>query len=94
MPARITEPPVGASTCASGSQVWTGNIGTLIAKVRAKAANSQTCWCTGKSSRSMSSYAKLQTPPLSRWKVQAIQRMPTSISRLPAMVKRKNLTAA
>ena len=30
-PARITEPAVGASTCASGSQVWNGNIGTLIA---------------------------------------------------------------
>ena len=28
--ARITEPAVGASTCASGSQVWNGNIGTLI----------------------------------------------------------------
>src|ERR1017187_9832698 len=30
--ARITEPPVGASTCASGSQVWNGNMGTLMAK--------------------------------------------------------------
>ena len=30
--ARITEPAVGASVCASGSQVWNGNIGTLIAK--------------------------------------------------------------
>src|ERR1700692_3349040 len=29
--ARITEPAVGASTCASGSQVWKGNMGTLIA---------------------------------------------------------------
>src|ERR1700732_521768 len=31
-PARITEPAVGASVCASGSQVWNGNIGTLHAK--------------------------------------------------------------
>src|SRR5437879_13672806 len=31
-PARMTDPAVGASTCASGSQVWNGNIGTLIAK--------------------------------------------------------------
>jgi len=37
MPARITEPAVGASTWASGSQVWKGNIGTLIAKARKKA---------------------------------------------------------
>ena len=40
-PARITEPAVGASTWASGSQVWNGNIGTLIAKASAKARNSQ-----------------------------------------------------
>ena len=40
-PARITEPAVGASTCASGSQVWNGNIGTLMAKASAKARNNQ-----------------------------------------------------
>src|SRR5271157_6569142 len=38
--ARITEPAVGASTCASGSQVWNGNIGTLMAKPRKNAKNS------------------------------------------------------
>ncbi len=37
IPARITEPAVGASVWASGSQVWNGNIGTLIAKARKKA---------------------------------------------------------
>src|SRR5207247_735702 len=40
-PARITEPAVGASTCASGSQVWNGKRGTLIAKARRKAEKSQ-----------------------------------------------------
>ena len=35
--ARMTEPAVGASTCASGSQVWNGNMGTLMAKPRKKA---------------------------------------------------------
>ena len=39
-PARMTEPAVGASTWASGSQVWKGNIGTLIAKAKKKAKNS------------------------------------------------------
>ena len=34
---------MGASTCASGSQVWNGNIGTLMAKASAKAANSHIC---------------------------------------------------
>src|SRR2546427_904668 len=28
-PARITDPAVGASTCASGSHVWNGTIGSL-----------------------------------------------------------------
>src|SRR5437773_5844328 len=40
-PARITEPAVGASTCASGSQVWNGNIGTLIANPTKNARNTQ-----------------------------------------------------
>ena len=40
-PARMTEPAVGASTWASGSQVWNGKIGTLMANASAKAANSQ-----------------------------------------------------
>ena len=31
-PARMTEPAVGAAVCASGSQVWKGHIGTLMAK--------------------------------------------------------------
>src|SRR5713226_3726258 len=41
-PARITEPAVGASTWASGSQVWKGNIGTLMAKAKKKEKKSQT----------------------------------------------------
>ena len=39
-PARITEPPVGAWVCASGSQVCSGNSGTLTANAMAKAKNS------------------------------------------------------
>ena len=34
---------MGASVWASGSQVWKGNMGTLIAKARPKARKSQTC---------------------------------------------------
>src|ERR1700733_3060755 len=47
-PARITEPAVGASTCASGNQVWTGHIGTLTAKEAKKASHSQICRLGGK----------------------------------------------
>ena len=35
-PANNTEPTVGASTCASGNQIWAGNIGTLTAKANIK----------------------------------------------------------
>src|ERR1700722_17519358 len=46
MPARITEPAVGASTWASGSQVWTGHIGIFTAKEAKKARHSQ-AWVAG-----------------------------------------------
>ena len=42
-PARITLPGVGASVWASGSQVWNGHIGTLMAKASAKARNMRFC---------------------------------------------------
>ena len=41
MAARMMLPAVGASVWASGSQVWNGNIGTLMRKASAKAPNSQ-----------------------------------------------------
>src|SRR5271155_1480014 len=44
-PARMTEPAVGASVCASGSQVWNGNIGTLIANAKKNPQNSHICKC-------------------------------------------------
>jgi uncharacterized protein YdaU (DUF1376 family) len=37
------QPAVGACTCASGSQVWTGHMGSLTAKLAMKARNSQVC---------------------------------------------------
>src|SRR5947207_1462373 len=37
--ASITEPAVGASVCASGSQVWNGNMGTFTAKPTKNAQN-------------------------------------------------------
>jgi len=38
-PARMTEPAVGAAVWASGSQVWNGKLGTLMAKAMKKAKN-------------------------------------------------------
>ena len=61
--ARMTEPAVGASVCASGSHVCTGNIGTLMTKASAKAAQSQICTWRGSISRWSSKKSKLGTPP-------------------------------
>ena len=40
MLASTTDPAVGASTCASGSQVWNGNIGTFTANAMKNAPKS------------------------------------------------------
>jgi hypothetical protein len=39
IPASITDPAKGASTCAKGNQIWKGNIGTLTAKLAKKHKN-------------------------------------------------------
>jgi hypothetical protein len=49
MPARMTEPAVGASTWASGNHVCTGHIGIFTAKDAKKASHSQVCIAAGKS---------------------------------------------
>src|SRR5216683_7845400 len=41
-PARMTDPAVGASVCASGSQVWKGNIGTFMANAKKNPQKSHT----------------------------------------------------
>ena len=42
-PESMMVPAVGASTYASGNQVWNGKIGTLIAKPANKSKNTRTC---------------------------------------------------
>ena len=59
--ASTTEPPVGASTCASGSQVCTGHIGTLTENAAKNAKNSQACCCRSKGSLCQVAMSKL--PP-------------------------------
>ena len=46
-PAKIIEPAVGASTCASGSHVWNGHMGILIANDAKKERNNQICSMNG-----------------------------------------------
>ena len=74
-------PAVGASTCASGSQVWNGNMGTLIAKARKKATNTQRC-STCEAADISSGMASMSKVPV--WR--RIARIATSISTLPAKV--------
>src|SRR6202051_1519164 len=54
-PARMTDPAVGASVCASGSHVWKGNIGTLIANAKKNAQNRSTCQCVSNCEAELSS---------------------------------------
>ena len=62
-PARITEPAVGACTWASGSQVCSGTMGTLMAKLSAKAASSQVCVGSGRRDCNKSAMANEVMPP-------------------------------
>src|SRR4030095_12461965 len=87
--ARITEPAVGASTWASGSHVWNGNIGTLIAKARKNARNAA-IWRPGakpvlaeKPRRVSKSNAPAHDPALAAWYANAVARMATSIRSEP-----------
>src|ERR1700681_415028 len=57
--ARITEPAVGASVCASGSQVWNGNIGTFTANPTKKAQKTHHCTPAGTCVRIKSEISKL-----------------------------------
>src|SRR3954449_9192503 len=59
--ARITEPAVGASTCASGSQVWNGHIGTFTANPRKKAQKTHHWIFGGRLSRIRSDTSKEYT---------------------------------
>ena len=59
MAARTTEPPVGASTCASGSQVCTGHMGTFTAKDMKKAMKMSICAVMPSGSLWYSSISKL-----------------------------------
>lgn len=60
IPAKITEPTVGASTCASGNQIWKGNIGTLDAKDKKNASQSQ--YCSLKLNEQLSRYSRFNVP--------------------------------
>src|SRR6266542_5336730 len=91
--ARINEPAVGASVCASGSHVCSGNSGTFTAKAtknprkshRAAVTESESLWSWVKSNVGLPN-----CDPDLKYR----NRMATSRNAEPAMVNRKNLMAA
>ena len=72
----MTEPAVGASTCASGSHRWNGHIGIFTAKLAKKASHSQNC-ASGR--KSCSSSTRISRVPACQY----IYMMPISISTVP-----------
>ena len=95
-PARITEPAVGASVWASGSQVWTGKSGTLTAKAMAKARNSQRAVVVAIASWSWAIVTRLKVRSVpAPWACRtAVETSPTSMKAEPNIVYRKNFMAA
>jgi len=93
IPASRTEPTVGASVCASGSHVWNGHIGTLMANPK-------------KSPAKISTWRSLVIGDVAAWCCNAMMsnvcgmdlkysaRKPSSMKTLPNSVYRKNLMAA
>ena len=69
----MIEPPVGASTCASGSQVCRGQSGTFTRKARAKAPKRSAsvpgarCQAPEDAARVQSAREKLWIPVAWRW---------------------------
>jgi hypothetical protein len=89
MPARCTEPTVGASVCASGSHVWNGHMGTLMANPRNSPMNAM-FWKVG--SKPACCRAMMSNVCGSARKYMA--RKARSMNTLPNNVYRKNLMAA
>ena len=92
-PARITEPAVGASVCASGSHVWNGNAGSLTAKAAKKPSISRKAVPEDIFVPSSAGKSKVYVPEARPW-MKYSARMAISISSPLTCVKMKNLTAA
>jgi len=75
--------------------VWKGNIGTLIAKASANAANAKS-WNVP-SKPAPASFSRSNAPthePVAAWNVNAVARIATSIRSDPTSVYRTNLIVA
>src|SRR5260370_36283256 len=95
-PARITEPAVGASVCASGSHVWNGNMGTLMANAKKKPQKSHTFSGSEKSWAAASSVgtSKVRVPPAGTGAEEDNPKIARSMTTDPASVDRIHVRAA
>ena len=83
----MTEPPVGACTCASGSQVCTGHIGTLMTNASEKPQKQPALrvLAAAPGARARGSRS-VQVAGRACWCVHTRYRIAASISMLPAIV--------
>ena len=93
IPASSTEPTVGASVWASGSQVWNGHIGTLMAKPRNRPAKIS-IWTVRVKPPSAREPLELDDVERVRRRLKYMARKPSSMNTLPNSVYRKNLSEA
>src|SRR5512141_324291 len=91
--ARITDPAVGASVCASGSHVCSGNRGTFTAKATRNARNSHRAVVVARL-RCTSWRTSNVRPPGSEPDLAYTNRIATSRKAEPNIVNRKNFTVA
>jgi len=95
-PASTTEPAVGASVCASGSQVWNGKSGTLTANPTAKARKRTFAvppW-TCAAAQSVSVRTSNVNTCVECWYMNATDKIPANKNAEPAAVNKKNFMAA
>lgn len=94
-PTSSTVTPMGACPAASGSQVWNGTSGALIANARKKPRNSQIWVLAGASLTTSTSVAQSNVPwPSSSAASEYAPIAEASMIRPPRKEYRKNLTAA
>src|SRR6187551_302645 len=98
-PANNTLPAVGASTCASGNHVWSGKTGTFTMKPTLIARNSATCTptpnrCSGSANQCASAGIEVGTARPREEVINTSATSPTSVTKLPTNVYKKNFTAA
>ena len=89
----MTDPPVGASTWASGSHVWRGHVGSFVPKPARRATNRR-FWAVPAGTRAPVRAASMRRVMLNVLPYAKNAKIPIRTGMLAANVNRKNLSAA